>query len=629
VETTGTGFVIIDGSGCVLDANDEYVRLTGRADREEVLGHNLAEWSAPENRERNDAAIRRCLETGALRGYDDLYLGRSDSAIPIEVNATAVEVGGQARILALCLDVSERKRQEHVVRESERRLRDVLENVDLLAVVLDRDGRVTFCNARTAALLNSTPAALLGQDWLELTVAEPERTALREGIRRQLIEGVYPKHYERLIQTTAGACSQVMWDATLLHDRHGQVEGVAALGRDVTELRRLEEQLREAQKLEAVGQLAGGVAHDFNNLLQVVIGYLSLVSEQLKPGQWPRREVEQALTASSHAASLVKQLLAFSRRQMMRPAPVSLSEVVESMSELLQRVCGEHIELRTEFAPDTPPVFADPVQIEQVLLNLCTNARDAMPDGGVLTLRTDGAAVSKESASTNSGAKEGRYGRVSVKDTGMGIAPETLPRIFEPFFTTKEIGRGTGLGLSSVYGIVRQHGGFIRVTSEPGAGAEFEIYLPVAAEDARIVSEGKQEPVQGGSETLLLAEDEEAVRDLAKDVLESAGYRLLVATDGVEAQEIFAEHGERIDLCVLDAVMPRATGYSAAESILARCPDARILFCSGYGQSGTEFDLSHCVDRLQKPFTPNTLLNKVREMLNRRSSNLPPPAGTS
>jgi len=371
-----------------------------------------------------------------------------------------------------------------------------------------------------------------------------------------------------------------------------------------------------------VGQLAGGVAHDFNNMLAVIRGNAELLlmdADQLTPRT--NEGLKQIMAASERAANLTRQLLAFSRKQVMQSRPLVLNKVIAELTKMLKRIIGEHIELQCRYADQLPFVLADPGMMEQVLLNLAVNARDAMPSGGQLLIATDTASVEAAHAHDCSGARAGEFVRLTVADTGTGIAPEHLPRIFEPFFTTKETGKGTGLGLATVYGIVQQHQGWIEVWSQPGAGATFRVFLPVIPPPTGAVAAVEAEKeVLGGAETILLVEDEYAMRAITRRVLESQGYRIYEATTVREALEVWRSHAEEIELLLTDIVMPQGlTGRELSEQLREQRPALRVILMSGYGADvigqDTEFFRRTRSYFLQKPFASQDLLQTVRQCL--------------
>jgi nitrogen-specific signal transduction histidine kinase/FixJ family two-component response regulator len=388
---------------------------------------------------------------------------------------------------------------------------------------------------------------------------------------------------------------------------------------DVTERRQLEEQLRQAQKMEAVGRLAAGLAHDFNNLLTVVIGYSDLLMQRLSADDRLRPAMEEIKKAGEQAASLTRQLLAFSRKQALQPQVLDLSSLLSNVDKMLQRVIGEDIELVTHLPPGLGHVKADPGQIEQVIMNLALNARDAMPQGGQLTLEAANVELDSSYASSHESVVPGHFVMLAMSDTGTGMDAETQAHIFEPFFTTKEKGKGTGLGLSTVYGIIKQSGGNIWVYSEPARGTTFKIYLPRVDQAVELITPGELgvEELSQGSETILLVEDEEAVRSLAREVLECRGYHVLEAKGAIEALQVGEQHKERIHLLLTDVVMPQMSGRELAEHLAPLRPETKVLYMSGYADNAVVHHglLDPGTALLQKPFTADALARKLREVL--------------
>ena len=379
----------------------------------------------------------------------------------------------------------------------------------------------------------------------------------------------------------------------------------------------LAEQLRQAQKLEAVGRLAGGIAHDFNNLLSVILMYTDELVETLGPGGVGTTELQEIRLASRRAADLTRQMLAFSRQQVLDPKVIDLNEVVHRLEKMLTRVLGEDVELRSVLSPELGHVRADPGQIEQVIMNLVVNARDAMPTGGRLTITTAGETLDEAYAQQHLGVSPGEYVMLSVSDTGIGMDKVTQSRAFEPFFTTKQQGKGTGLGLSTVFGIVKQSGGHIWLYSEPGAGTTLRIYLPRVDGAAVPIAAARTGPARGGSEKILLVEDEDQIRRVASAVLSRAGYRVVEARRPAEALELFAREAETFDLLLTDVVMPEMSGRQLAERLTAARAGIRVLFMSGYTNDAILHHgvLAPGVSFIQKPLTPDTLIRKVREVL--------------
>jgi PAS domain S-box-containing protein len=403
-----------------------------------------------------------------------------------------------------------------------------------------------------------------------------------------------------------------------VYDESHKIINYIAVKQDISAFIQLEEQLRQSQKLEAIGQLAGGVAHDFNNLLTAINGYSSLTLRRLADEDPNKSYVEEIKKAGDRAANLTRQLLAFGRKQILQPLALNLNDVITDMNKMLRRLIGEDITLTAVLDPALSKIKADPGQVEQVLVNLVVNARDAMPQGGNLTIETANVELNQEDSARHIGVRTGSYVRMMVSDTGTGMSAETRARIFEPFFTTKEVGKGTGLGLSTVYGIVKQSGGNIWVYSEPGLGTTFKIYLPQFASEAKESKKAAmEEDAPGGMETILLVEDEDMVRAIAKKILEDAGYKVLEANGGNEAIRVCEDYQEPIQLLLTDVVMPGISGRETAERLTILRPGTRVLFMSGYTDEAIVHHgiLDSDVEFVQKPFDPVTLAKKVRQVL--------------
>ena len=401
---------------------------------------------------------------------------------------------------------------------------------------------------------------------------------------------------------------------------NGAVVNYVAAKRDATHELELEDQLRQAQKMEAVGQMAGGIAHDFNNLLQVISGYVELSEMSVQPGDALAPALRGIGTAARRGKKLISQLLAFSRQQVIQPYDLNLNDVIGPLLDMIRGIIGEHITLDFIAGRELGTVHADRGMMEQVLMNLCVNARDAMPEHGKLTIETENVLIDGDYARTHSWATPGRYVLLSVTDTGQGMSREIQEKVFEPFFTTKEVGKGTGLGLSTVFGIVKQHDGHISVYSEPDKGTIFKTYLPIVERNASEVSRESSGPLEGGSETILVAEDDEAVLVLAEHLLTNAGYSVLTAANGEEAVRLFKQHAEEIDAVMFDVVMPRLGGQQAMEKILEIRPELPHLFASGYSENAvhTNFIQKRGLHLLSKPYQAETLLRKIREVLNEK-----------
>jgi len=544
--------------------------------------------------------------------------GRDEVGILIEgFNAMLGMVEEHERERQQAHGVLEQRVEERTkaLRESERRFRDMLQNLKLLAVILDAQGNVTFVNEHMLQLTGWSPAEVLAQDFFARFVAPDRRGEARTEFLEKVRQGRLSIHEESEILTGTGEHRLVTWTHTLLRDAGGRVIGTASIGIDSTEEKRLEERLRVSQKLEAVGRLAGGVAHDFNNLLTIILGYsdLALLSAR-EPSV--REHVAEVKKASERAAALTKQLLAFSRRQVLQPSVLDLRAVVADTDKMLRRLIGEDIELLSVTSADLGRVRADRGQIEQVLMNLVVNARDAMPEGGRLTLETQNVYVDEAYGHAH-GMVTGAYVLLSVTDSGHGMDAATQARMFEPFFTTKKEGKGTGLGLATVYGIVKQSGGHIWVYSEVGRGTSFKIYLPRVFEATAEVGTVPAVPDDlRGTETILVVEDDDALRRMAVEALQLFGFRVLQAAAAEEALTLLDKSG-RVDLMLTDIVLPHMSGRELARQLEGRRPEMKVIFMSGYAEQAA---VRHgLIDRdqpfLSKPFTPEALVRKLRAVL--------------
>lgn len=473
-----------------------------------------------------------------------------------------------------------------------------------------REGRLALLDLNEAAgKAKDTSSALLGSPMSALAEGIPHFEEdlshcldERGSIRRE-VDCILPGASES--RRMALAYGFIPPDMVLMH------------AQDMTEQRRTEEQLLASQRLEAVGRLAGGVAHDFNNLLSVILTYTGFAIEELPPTNAVRGDIEQAHEAGQRAAALTKQLLAFSRRQILEPQVTNLNQIIAGLEKMLRRLVGEDVDIEIQAREDLGNVMADPSQLEQVVMNLVVNARDAMPRGGKLTIETTNVDLDEAYAGHHLSVEPGPYTLLSVADTGVGMSAETRSRVFEPFFTTKEKGKGTGLGLSTVYGIVKQSGGSVWVYSEPGRGTIFKIYLPRVDTPAVAQTPIEEDTQAVGSETILIVEDEEAVRGAAERILEGAGYRVIVAGNGGEALELCTEHEGRIDLLLTDVIMPEMSGRDLAEQLRPSCPELRVLFMSGYADAAVVHHgvLDPQASFVGKPFSATMLRRKVREVL--------------
>ena len=450
---------------------------------------------------------------------------------------------------------------------------------------------------------------------------QDDRDAVRAA-SRAAVEGGVPYDIEHRVLRPDGTVRWVHEQANILRDAHGRPRRMIGTVQDVTDRRQLEDQLRQAQKMEAIGRLAGGIAHDLNNALTAIAGYAQLALGQLDAEHSARADVEEIRREAERAGSVTGQLLAFSRKQLFEPRIFDVNDTITGIARLLSRLLGTDVHIQTRLADTALTVLGDPGQVEQAVINLAVNARDAMPGGGQLVLTTGMETVDEQFARTHVPMPAGSYVVMSVTDTGHGMSRDTQARIFEPFFTTKDVGKGTGLGLSMVYGTLKQIGGFIFVDSEIGRGTTFRLYFPPAARKAAAAAApmAARDEHPGGNETLLIAEDEAAVRNLVASALRRDGYRLLVASSAEEALGLADAHDGRIDLLLTDAIMPGKSGLELANLMVARRPGLPVIVMSGYTEEHLAISgLTEPVSLLQKPFTPRDLCRRIREVLDRRT----------
>jgi two-component system, cell cycle sensor histidine kinase and response regulator CckA len=531
--------------------------------------------------------------------------------------------GRLTRVIGIMWDISERKRAEVVLRENEERFRQLAENIQEVFWMTDvAKQQMIYINPGFEKIWGRTCAELYQSPRLWLEAIHPEdRERIQAAIQTKQAAGTYDEEYR--IQRPDGTIRWVRDRAFPVRDAEGRVYRIVGIAEDMTRQRELEEQFRQMQKMEAVGQLAGGVAHDFNNLLTVIRGGAELLLTAENRNNSDSRELlHQIVAAADRAAGLTRQLLLFSRRQVLHSTCVNLNDLIENLLKMLGRIVGEHIRVRCEYAPKLPHIQADAGMLEQVVMNLVVNARDAMPGGGELLLRTSLDSRPGYFRETASLGAVDAYVCLSITDTGTGIHPDVLPRIFEPFFTTKAADKGTGLGLATVYGIVQQHHGWVDVQSKVGRGTTFHIGLPASKtqsdDTTTIIRKRPSSGLPRGSETILLVEDETAVRTLVRNVLVRHGYRVFEAESGRAALGAWRQHQDEVDLILTDMVMPDGiSGLMLAEQLRLERPDVKIIFSSGYSPDSTAQDLAAIPNSryLQKPFNPQLLLQTVRDCL--------------
>jgi PAS domain S-box-containing protein len=601
-------------------------RLFNSMSYQKVLGYSPEELAAssayaqihPDNRERVKRSADNARLTGIGQTLDYRFRHKNGTWLVLESTSSVIrdEKGLPEKLVLVNRDVTKRKETEDALRRSEADFRSVVEYAPYGIFRANLDGRLDQVNPALQKMLGYEMGGELLDKQLGTDVfrygTEYQRLAdlLMHTEEVKDIEGEWKKK--------SGTPITVRCSGRRVDHERGTPAFFQVFVEDVTEKRTLEAQLRMAQKMEAIGRLSGGIAHDFNNLLGVIIGYAGVLKKSMGESDTRCEYALEIEKAGQRAASLTKQLLAFSRQQVLTPEVLDLNALASDLQRMLPRLLGEDVQISIESGRDLRNVKADRTQIEQVILNLAINARDAMPSGGKLIIETANADLDEAYTWDHPGSKVGRYVCLSVTDTGTGMYPETLAHIFEPFFTTKEPGKGTGLGLATVYGIVKQSDGYIWVDSSPGKGSSFQVYLPqYIGPPAAEAQRPDQKEKMRGSESILLAEDADPLRKLAQRFLEMGGYRVLAARSGEEALEFAAQHAEDFDLLLTDVIMPGINGRTLAERLLARRPRMKVLYMSGYTDS---FIAGHGVlepgiHLLHKPFTEDVLLKKVREVL--------------
>jgi PAS domain S-box-containing protein len=617
------GISITNADGTMVETNDAFLRMTGYTSDDVAAGRiRGAEITPPDWQTANSLAEAELEANGFCRPFEKEYFRKDRSRVPILIGATQLEDG---TILSISIDLTEQKRIEQELVKTEDLYRRIVETTNEGVWIVDAGGILTFVNGRMTRLLGHAEGELVGRRILDF-VAQESLASLEAILARQERE---TGQVELRFACKDGRDMWALVDvARLPADPSNSMVGLVV---DMTQRRRLEEQLRQAQKMDAVGNLSGGIAHDFNNILSVILSYSSLMLADLKPGDPMRTDLEEVKRAAERASDLTRQLLAFGRQQMLQPRNLDLNQILIGMEKMLRRILREDTELSLLTSHGLGIAYADAGQLEQVVMNLVVNSRDAMPSGGKITIETANVELDAAYAAVHHDVIPGNYVMLAVTDTGAGMDKATVDRIFEPFFTTKEKGKGTGLGLSMVFGIVKQSKGHIWVYSEPGNGTTFKIYLP------RIEGTGITEAPSAiapmtlrGSETILLVEDEEQVRVITRSILRRQGYNVIDAQNGGEALLTCEKYPARIHLLITDVVMPRMSGRELAERLGPMRPDMKVLYISGYTENSVVHHgvLQSDVAFLHKPITPGALSRKVREVLDavpRRPQSQEPP----
>lgn len=550
------------------------------------------------------------------RNYFEFRHRRADGSIrDVEVYSGAIQLQDRDLLYSLVFDVTQRKEAERALHHSHELMRYIIEHDRSAVAVYDRDLHYIYVSQRYLHDYGIRDADIIGRHLFEVLPDLPQRW---RAAHQQALNGAVVSAEDDRYARADGSVDWMRWECRPWRQADGSIGGVILYSEVITERKRLEEQLLQAQKLESVGQLAGGVAHDFNNMLAVILIQAELALMGLAPAHPLYNRLQEIHHAAERSARLTQQLLAFARKQVVNPRVLDLNETITEMLKMLRRLIGENIELVWSPAPHLWSTRLDPVQIDQVLANLCVNARDAITGVGKIYIEVRNVSIDAAYCAHHAEAMPGDFVRLSVSDTGSGIAPEHLPRIYDPFFTTKEIGRGTGLGLATVYGIVKQNGGFINVYSEAGYGSTFNLYFPRHVGDAESATNAMDAVLRyGQGETVLVVEDEPAVLDVAQAMLEQLGYRVLTASAPRQALRLAEEHTASIDLVITDLIMPEMSGYDLVERLRELAPQIRTLYMSGYSanavtdRSAAQQQINH----LQKPFSLRELASKIREAL--------------
>jgi two-component system, cell cycle sensor histidine kinase and response regulator CckA len=619
VDNASVGVFKSSLSGEVLYANDALIKMFEFGSLEEVIADGVwAKYKDPEDRK---AFLENLKKKGKIENFETELLtatGRSRNVL----------ISGAFEgdfISGMIMDITERHLAEQALRESEEKYRNLFENLYDVYYRTDPTGLISIASPSVETLLGYKSDEIVGLDMKSLYVNAQER----EEFLSQIMRNGSVEDFQAQLRRKDNSVIWVSTNSKILKDEKGNFLGVEGLARDVTERKRAEEekrkleaQLNQAQKMESIGTLAGGVAHDFNNILTAIIGNAELALTDLGKNSRVNQSLDEILKAGHRAAALTRQLLAFSRKELIRPEILDLTSLMVNFEKMLRRLIGEDIDLVTVYTPDLWQVEADPGQMEQIIMNLAVNARDAMPKGGALTVETTNVELDKGYFRDHGVENEaGPYVVLAITDSGKGMDEEIQARIFEPFFTTKGLGTGTGLGLSTVYGIVKQNKGYIWVYSEPERGTTFKIYLPTAGADAE-AGKTKLFPVRSlkGSETILVVDDDEMLRKTAEKMLKGYGYRVLRAKDGNEALNISGSHDGPIHLMLTDVVMPGMSGRDLSEQLKSTVPEIKVLYMSGYTNDAIAHHgiLEKDVEFIQKPFTREGLATKVREVLERK-----------
>jgi PAS domain S-box-containing protein len=621
LEAAANAIVITDTEGRIQWVNPAFTRLTGYT-AGEAAGQNPRLLKSGKHDTEFYSSLWRTISSGEVWHGEVVNRRKDGTSYTEEMTITPVRSrkGDVTHFIAIKQDVSVRKQAEESLRQAEEKYREIFENAVLGIFQTTPDGRYLSINQELARMFGNASAEERMTEITDIgrqTYVDPTR---RREFKHLILEQDVVRDFEYEVYRKDGSRMWLRENVRVVRDAQGNALYYEGTAEDITRRKTLEQQLLQAQKMEAVGRLAGGVAHDFNNMLTVIIGYCELLDGLSEDSHPLRKGLAEIKKAAGQAASLTRHLLAFSRKQVLQPRVLDLNTTVTDLSKMLRRLIGDDVELLLEVSADLGQVKADPGQIEQIIMNLAVNARDAMPKGGTMVIETANLDLDEVSAAKHPPASAGSYVSLTVRDTGCGMDAETMSRVFEPFYTTKELGRGTGLGLSIVYGIVKQSGGYVWVDSTPGKGTSFSIWLPRSFETREVTPpKGPVEPVhRRSSETILLVEDEAAVLGMVRRILEAEGYRVLATHNGQEAVRIGEQHNGPIHLLLTDVVLKGGMGGpEVAVRLRALRPEARHLYMSGYSENLVAW-FGECdwkTGLLEKPFDALTLLRRVRESL--------------
>jgi PAS domain S-box-containing protein len=618
IKSINDALLVVDSNRTIILVNTATLSLLGYEEKE-LIGSPV-EMIFDHGQVDSGMVIGQIHDKGIINNIETAFRMKDGRVVPLLFSGTSISLKkGLAGMVFVAKDITERKRAERSLAEKEARLRLLIETIPDLIWLKDADGIYLSCNKVCEQFFGAKKTDIVGKTDYDF-VSKELADVLREQDRNAVAAGKPSSNMEWITFASDGHRALMSTIITPMYDAEGTLLGVLSIGRDVTEHQKLEEQLRHAQKLEGIGTLAGGIAHDFNNILSAIIGYGHITLMKMPKDDALRINIEHILESADRAAALTQSLLAFSRKQITNRKPIELNSVLKKVEKFLVRVIGEDVVVRLSLAESALTIFADAGQLEQVFMNLAMNARDAMPHGGSFMIETSIMVLDNGFVSAHGYGKPGIYALISATDTGEGMTEETRTKIFDPFFTTKEVGKGTGLGLAMVYGIIKQHEGFINVYSEPGKGTTFKIYLPLIKTEAMVEqSIIAAEDTTGGTETVLVAEDDATLRTLTLLVLEQMGYTVIIANDGEEAVTKFKENKDRIQLLLFDIIMPKKSGIEAYREIRKMNPDVHVLFASGYSPDYLRVKelIDEGVDIIYKPISPMNLLKKVKEALNR------------